>query len=380
MTQTCDILIIGAGIAGASAGYFLAQKGQRLVILEREAQPGYHSTGRSAAMYVETYGNETIRAVTTGSRAFLYSPPQGFSDQPLVSPRGTLYIGRPNEIGRLQASHDIFRQLVDSVRLIPLSEAKALCPIIRPDCADIALYEPDAQDMDVHAIHQGYLRGLKSQGGAVITNCEVTGLLHHNGEWLVETSQGQFSAPIVINAAGAWCDHIGALAGAALIGLIPKRRTAITFDVPTGMDAHRWPSLHSIDESFYVKPDAGRLLASPCDETPTPPCDVQPDELDIAILADRIEKATELTIGRIASKWAGLRSFVPDKTLVAGFDALRPGFFWLAGQGGYGIATSPSMGRITAALAMGEPIPLDLQDLGVTAAALSPARLRQAAA
>jgi D-arginine dehydrogenase len=200
------------------------------------------------------------------------------------------------------------------------------------------------------------------------------GLAGGLGGWLVETKAGNFAAPVVVNAAGAWCDEIARLAGARPIGLVPKRRTAITFDGPVGLDASTWPLTVGVAEDFYFKPDSGRLMGSPADETPMPPCDVRPDEFDIAVAVERIQAATTLEIRRIGNSWAGLRTFAADKTPVAGFDPERAGFFWLAGQGGFGIQTAPAMGRLTAALATGGHLPEDLVALGVTAEAVSPAR------
>jgi D-arginine dehydrogenase len=228
--------------------------------------------------------------------------------------------------------------------------------------------------MDVHAIHQGYLRGFRAAGGRLVCDAEVTALGRDGAGWRVETRAGVFTAEVVIDAAGAWADVLARLAGVKPIGLVPKRRTAMTIEQPGG-DFRRWPAVIDVDEQFYWKPDAGQLLLSPADETPIEPQDVQPDELDVAICVDRVERASTLAIKRIARKWAGLRSFVKDKTLVAGFAPEAPGFFWLAGQGGYGIMTSPAMGRIAAALAQGKPMPADIAARGITAADLAPARL-----
>jgi D-arginine dehydrogenase len=230
-------------------------------------------------------------------------------------------------------------------------------------------------DMDVHAIHQGFLRGLKARGGTVVTNAELQALERRGGVWHLTTRAGEYSAPIVINAAGAWADEIGRMAGTGLIGLVPKRRTALTFDLPAGLNPASWPSLHDVDELFYAKPEAGRLLASPADETPSPPCDAQPEEIDIVTVIDRLEAVITIKITRIARKWAGLRSFVDDRTMVAGEAGTAKGFFWLAGQGGYGIQTSPSMGRAIAALVRGQDLPADLLRRGLTSATLSPSRM-----
>ena len=375
MNRECDFLVVGAGMAGASAGFALASHG-RAIVLERESQPGYHTTGRSAALFSETYGNATIRGLTTGGRAFYLDPPPGFADHPLLTPRGAMFVGRADQTAALEAA---IAEVGDRDRLAPLdiAEARRLVPVLRQDYIAGAAIEPAAMDIDVNALHQGYLRGLRAEGGALVTNAEVTAAAWDGGRWRVETAAGQFAAPVLINAAGAWCDEIAALAGAVPIGLVPKRRTIITFDPPAEIDVDAWPLVVDVDEEFYFKADAGRLLGSPADETPSPPCDAQPEELDMALAVDRIERATEMRVGRILNRWAGLRSFVADKTPVAGFDDACEGFFWLAGQGGYGIQTAPGLGRTVAALARGKPIPADLADLGVDARNLAPHRLRQ---
>jgi D-arginine dehydrogenase len=372
---TIDVIIIGAGIAGASAGYELATT-HRVVVLEREEHPGYHTTGRSAALYTENYGNAAIRALTSASRDFFENPPPGFTEHPVLSPRGVLGVATAAQ----SASFDEGLKLANAVTpgvVVEVERAEALkrFPILNADIIARAMYEPDAMDMDVHAIHQGFLRGLRARGGKVVTGAEVQSLARRNGAWHLTTTAGEFAAPIVINAAGAWADEIGRLAGAGAIGLEPKRRTALTFDLPAGLNPASWPSLHDVDELYYAKPEAGRLLASPADETPSPPCDAQPEEIDIATVIDRLETVITIKISRIARKWAGLRSFVADRTMVAGEGSKTPGFFWLAGQGGYGIQTSPSMGRAIAALVRGQDLPADLLRRGLTSATLAPARL-----
>jgi D-arginine dehydrogenase len=374
--EQADILIIGGGIAGAAAGFALAPQ-RRVVLLERESQPGYHSTGRSAALFTEAYGNATIRALTRASRTFFIDPPVGFTAHPLLTPRGIITAGRADQKVAVEAGFVEAHRHVKSVRRLSPDEVCAQLPVMRRDYVAHAFIEPEAMDIDVHAVHRGYLRGMTAAGGRIVTDAEVLALGPKGAGWQVETKAGAFSAPVVVNAAGAWCDEIGKLAGLAPIGLVPKRRTAITFDLPAGQAPSPWPSMIDPDEQFYFKPDAGRILASPADETPTPPCDVQPDELDIAVLIDRLERATTFQVRRLAARWAGLRSFVFDKTLVAGFDADAPGFFWLAGQGGYGIQTSPTMARVVAALVQGEALPSDLIDAGVTAAMLAPTRCRR---
>jgi D-arginine dehydrogenase len=365
--------IVGAGIAGASAGYNLAQSGPTL-LLERESQPGYHSTGRSAALYTETYGNRVIRALTIASRPFFEAPPQGFSEHPLLTPRGTMVIAREDQREKLAAALAESKAIQPAVEGIGVARAAELCPALRPGYVASAFYEEDARDMDVHAIHQGFLRGFKAAGGKLVCDAEVLGLARNGSGWKIETRAGTFTAEIVVNAAGAWADVLARMAGVKPVGLQPKRRTAVTIEPPAESNFRRWPAVIDIDEQFYWKPDAGQLILSPADETPVEPQDAQPEEMDIALCVDRVETASTLAISRIARKWAGLRSFVKDKTPVVGFANEAPGFFWLAGQGGYGIMTSPAMGRVAAALARGVALPADIAAHGVTAAELAPAR------
>ena len=377
MTDRFDVVIIGGGIAGAGAGYELARAGKKVLLLERESQPGYHTTGRSAALFAETYGNAPIRALTVASRDFLMNPPAGFASVPILTPRGALHIGTTQQAAELDAKFEDMRKLVPSVKRLGAAETQALMPILKPEAVSGgALAEPDAMDIEVHALHNGLLRGMTAAGGRIMTDAEVTGVAQAGADWQVESSKGVFTAPVVINAAGAWSDVVAGMAGVKPVGLKPKRRTAVTFDPPAGMDIHSWPMIVDADEEWYFKPDAGRILLSPCDETDSEPCDAQPDEMDIAIAVDRLETVSNLQVRRLASKWAGLRSFVDDRTIVCGFDREKPGFFWLSAQGGYGIQTSAAMARVASALAQGRGLPQDVADLGVTETDLSPARLR----
>ncbi len=371
--QTTDVLIIGAGMAGASAGYFLAPH-QRVVILEREAQPGYHSTGRSAALYSETYGNATVRAITTASKTFYFNPPAGFSPYPLVTPRGSLIVGADEDHDALQQVLADLQVLVPNIQCWTQADILAKVPVLRPEFAKYGVYEPDAMDMDVHNIHQGFLRGAKAAGAQLVCDAGVSRIWREAQAWCVETAAGTFCAPILVNAAGAWCDELASMAGVAPVGLVPKRRTAFTSDAPAGCDITQWPMVIDAAESFYFKPDAGVLLVSPANADPVSPQDVQPEELDVAIAVDRMETVTTLQIRQVKRKWAGLRSFVADKSPVVGFAPDVPGFFWLAGQGGYGIQTAPAMGELAAALVRGLPVPLAIAALGVCAQDVSPVR------
>ncbi|MBU0726856.1 MAG: FAD-binding oxidoreductase [Alphaproteobacteria bacterium] len=373
MTETCDFLVIGAGIAGASAGYELARHGT-VIVAEKESQPGYHTTGRSAALFAEGYGNAAIRALTRASRAFFETPPEGFSEAPLLAPRGALMVAQAAQMDRLDAAFAETQATLPGIIRLDAAGVMQHAPVMREGYAAGGFLNPGERDMDVHAIHQGFLRGIRAQGGKVITEAGITGLTRQGEGWLVETTAGSFSAGAVVNASGAWADEIADLAGAKRIGLVPKRRTAFTFDPPAGMDVHDLPAVVDIDEDWYFRPESGRLMGSPADEIPSPPCDAQPEEMDIAIAVDRIEQATIFQIRRLASRWAGLRSFVADKTMVAGFAPEAPGFFWLAGQGGYGIQTAPAMGRVAAGLIVDKAIPADIAGFGISAADLSPTR------
>lgn len=372
--QETDVLIVGAGMAGASAAYFLAPH-KRVVLLERESQPGYHSTGRSAAMYSETYGNATVRAITTASKAFYQNPPVGFSDYPLMSPRGSLMVGGADDEADLRQALRNMQALIPSIEWWTQADILQLVPVLHPEAAVYGVYEPDATDLDVHAIHQGFLRGAKGAGAQLVCDAGVDQISHEAGQWCVNTPAGRFCAPVLINAAGAWCDDVAALAGVKPVGLVPKRRTALTCDAPAGCDISRWPLVMDAQESFYFKPDAGMLLVSPANEDPVGPQDVQPEELDVAIAVDRVETATRLQIRQVRRKWAGLRSFVSDRSPVVGFAPDAPGFFWLAGQGGYGIQTAPAMGELVAALVQGLPVPAAMLQYGVLASDLAPGRL-----
>ena len=376
--QDFDFAVIGAGIAGVSVAYHLAPHAS-VVILEGEHVPAYHTTGRSAALHSETYGSAEIRAITVASGRFYRDPPPGFSDHPLLTPRGALLAGRADQEADLRQAAAEFARLVPSVRWMEPDEALRRQPLLRRETtAGGAVFEPEADDMDVASIHGGFLKGARANGAVLRLDAEVIGLDRQDGMWIVSLRQGEpVRAANIINAAGAWADVVGALAGAAPVGLVPKRRTAFTFEAPADLDLKAMPMVIDFDESWYFKPEVGQFLGSLADETPSPPCDAQPEDIDVATAVDRIETATTLQIRRIKNKWAGLRSFVADKNLVVGYDGGVEGFFWLAGQGGYGIQTGAAAGRLAASLAQGRGLPDDIAELGVTERALSPLRLTQ---
>ncbi len=368
-----DIVVIGAGMAGASVAFELAPHG-RVAVAEMEDQPGYHTTGRSAAIFSETYGPAPIRALTGQSRRFFETPPQQFGEVPLLSPRRILHIARDNQGGQLEALFQtIGGQL--GVRRVDRADIALLVPLLRPDHATAGLLEEGAYDIDVNALHQGYLRGVRRRGGVVLPGAGISRLERGGGVWTLHAGDYVITAAIVVNAAGAWADEIGAKAGAAAIGLVPKRRTIVIADTPPGVDAGDWPAVGDVDDTFYLKPDSGRLMLSPADETPSAPCDAQPDEMDVAICVDRIEQAFDFKVQRIENRWAGLRSFVADRAPVCGFDPDLAGFFWLAGQGGYGIQSAPALAQLAAALITGAALPEGLTDRGFEPDSVSPLRL-----
>ena len=371
-----DFAVIGAGIAGASVAARLADTAS-VVLLERESQPGYHSTGRSAAMFMESYGPPMVRALTRASRAFYLQPPAGFADTALLSDRGALYLALQGQQHTLQALRDELADTCPGLRTLDRDAVLALVPCLRAEQVDSGLLDPMAMDIDVHALHQGFLRLLRRGGGSVYTKAEVTQARRGDGLWQLHLADGRsVSARALVNAAGAWADEVGALCGAPPIGLVPHRRSAFTFRPPDGVDASRWPVVSSMDETWYIKPDAGVLLGSPANADPTVPHDVVPEEIDIATAIHEIESVTTLQIRRPLRTWAGLRSFVPDGELVIGWDPSCDGLFWLAAQGGYGIQSAPGASELAAALLLNRPVPDALLAQGVVADAVSPRRLR----
>ena len=364
-------VIIGAGMAGASAAAFLAPLGS-VVILEAEAHPGYHATGRSAASYIDTYGHPTVCAVTRAGRDFFWRPPQGFSEAPLVRPRADLQIAAPEHAGVLAA---MLAEHGAALRPVNAAEARRLCPILRPEIDWAGAMNDGSADLDVDAILQGFLRMARAAGARLVTEARATGLERTPGGWRVQTAAGAFEADVVINAAGAWAGEIGRLAGLGDLGLSPLRRTAVRLEPSMREGLADWPFVIDVADRFYFKPDAGGLMLSPVDETPSGACDAQAEELDIAYAVQAFEDATTEQVRRVTHRWAGLRTFSPDRIPVVGADPREPAFFWLAGQGGYGIQTAPALGAACAGLLGEGDLPQGLRDEDVTAADLSPARL-----
>ncbi|TWB23702.1 D-arginine dehydrogenase [Nitrospirillum amazonense] len=372
-----DVIIIGAGMGGAALAAEVSPHA-RVLVLEAEARPGVHATGRSAALYAAAYGGPDVRALTRASRAFFDAPPEGFADHPLLSPRGLLYVATAEQAPRLA---DFLAEIGDSVRTISVADAIAQVPLLRPDyVAMAALARPgSAMDIDVDALHQGYLRLAKRRGATLLTDAPAADPRREGDLWVLRVGDRDVAAPKVVNAAGAWAERVGQAFGAAPLGLTPLKRTALLVDPPPGHDTDHWPGVFDTDEQFYVKPDAGKLLLSPADETPSEPCDAQPDELDVAIAVDRVQQALDLPVRRVTHSWAGLRTFAPDRQPVVGPDAAVPGLYWCAGQGGYGIQMAPALARLAAGLVLDRPVPDDILAEGLVLANVLPSRLDRAA-
>lgn len=367
----CDIAIIGAGIAGLGLAFALRGEGA-VVVIEREAQAGRHASARSTATLVESYGGPIIGALTTASRPFFAAPPPGFA--PLAAPRGNLRIGRSEDRARLEAELDACRARIPDLRLVGAPEARALCPALRPEAAMLGLFEPGARDLDVESLQAGLQDAAARAGITFRFATEVCRGARENGQWRLVLKDGAtLRAEVVVNAAGAWADALALACGVDPLGLVPLRRTVAV--VPAPAAAAAWPLVRDAHESFYFKPGPDGLMVTPCDETPAPPNDPQPEPADIARAQARLEAATSLRAAPVLRAWAGLRSFLSDRLPAVGFDPTAPGFFWLAGQGGYGLQTAPALSRLAAARLLGRPAPDDLAPL---APGLAPDRFRPA--
>lgn len=368
MSAPFDFAVVGAGIAGAAVAARLAPHG-RVLLLERETHPGLHSTGRSAAMFMESYGSPQGRALTRASRAAYGAP----AVVPILSPRGALYVGWRGQEREFEAAAN------DGVVRLDAAATLARVPVLRPEGLLGGWYEEDAMDIDVDTLLQGRLAAARAHGAVLWTGAEVIHATRREGCWQVALADGRSArADLLVDAAGAWADAVAQCAGARPLGLQPCRRSAFTFDAPAGHDHRRWPVTAGVDERWYFKPDAGQLIGSPANADPVPPHDVLPEALDIASGIAAIEEATTLAIRRPRSSWAGLRSFAPDGEMVIGFDPAVPGFFWQAGQGGWGIQSAAGAALLAEALIVKGAWPEALTRAGVDADAVNPARLASA--
>jgi D-arginine dehydrogenase len=360
-----DVIVIGAGIAGTSVAYFLSPH-VSVRVLERESQPGFHSTGRSAALFSETYGPPQVQTLTRASRGFLEDPPPGFTQSELLAPRGAMIIGTREQRALIEGAFSAAAPFLPDLCLLQTPSLRDIVPVLEPRFASLGMFEPRAADIDVNGVHQGFIRGLKSRGAELTCGVDIGSIERVQGRWVLDAGERVFRAPLLIDAAGAWADEVARMAGVPILGLEPRRRSAFVFAPPEGIATAQWPFVASAEEGFYFKPDAGLLLGSPANADPVDPHDVQPEELDIALAIHRIEEATTMRIARPIRSWAGLRTFVADGNVVSGFAPDAPDFFWLAALGGYGIQTCAALGEASAHLALRRALPSHLTDVGIT--------------
>lgn len=370
--ETADFVVIGAGIAGASVAFELAAHGKAIVV-ERERIADYHTTGRSAALLTESWEHGIVRSLTSASRPFLEDPPEGFADYPLLSPLPFMVIGRSDQAATVAELSDDAIGIGD-IRRLDGPGAEEICPLLRPGYVGAAILEPGSMEIDVNELHHGFLRGVRHRGGEVRLGAEVTEVRPEGDGWSVALGASTVSTGVVVNAAGAWADAVARLAGVRPVGLVPYRRTAFVFPAPG--ETKGLPMVVDVDQQFYFKPETGSFMGSLAEETPMEPHDVRPEEIDVALAIDRINTATTLEVRHVSRTWAGLRTFAPDRLPVVGMDPDHPGFFWLAGQGGFGIMTSPAMASLAAGLIVDGRVPADLVTEGVTAIAVAPSRFR----
>jgi D-arginine dehydrogenase len=374
MPERADAIVIGAGIAGVSAAAALATS-MRVVVVEQEHAPGQHASGRSAAVLSETSGHPLVCALARLSRPLLEDPPPEFTDHPLLTPRGLVWVGEAGDEAPLDELAERGVRVAPRVRRIDAERARTLLPTFSaPAIAAGGVWEPDAMTIDIGSLLQGYVRQLRGRGGTVHTSAEAIQVERIGATWRVTAASHAVDAPVVVDAAGAWGDVIAARAGVRPLGLTPYRRTAAIAPAPETVAS--WPLIMDIRGRYYCEPEAGGLLISPADETPSDPCDAQPEELDVALALERVRDACGIPLRAIRRAWAGLRTFAPDRAPVLGEDTDAPGFWWLVGQGGAGIKTAPAMADVLARLVRGDPLPAGAAALGVTAESLGPARLR----
>lgn len=367
-----DFCVIGGGIAGLSIAAELSAHAD-VIVLEREDDLAYHTTGRSAALYSELSAESTALALSKLARPFLVNPPPGFSEYPLHKDISCIFTATDAEAGHIEINSG----KLDKPQILGIDQMLAQVPILRTGGDDITagLLEADSFRIDVGALVQAYRNQVKRQKGTIRCQAEVSELHPQEDGWRILLDGGEtVDATRVVNAAGSWGDVVAGRAGVRPLGLTPLRRNIIIFDGPQNTDVSGWPAIASITGAYYFLPEAGKLMGSSADEVPSPPCDAQPEEYDIALAAHNIENVTTLEIKKIEHSWGGLRTFSPDRQLVAGFDVDKPGFFWFVGQGGFGIQTSPAAARAGALLAMEKALPAEYLAAGVTAEVLSPER------
>ena len=344
-----DIIVLGSGIAGISIASELSEY-LNVCVLEKEGLISYHSTGRSLAFYLESYGNEVIRQLTSASKNFFYNRIDTTSKNILIKKRGVIHIANKFQTIKLKNLYETLTKNNENFKILNKLQTMELLPCLNDEYVDSSIYDSEASDIDVNAIYNIYLKNLTKNNGKVITDIKITEFLHQVHGWKILTNQDEFYTKIIVNAAGAWCDLIATNVGAKKINIVPKKRTIFCFK-PTNIKLNnKWPLGVDVEENFYFKIENDTVIASPADETPTVPHDVQAEDIDIALGIERIKNSTLFEFNSIFNKWAGLRSFVKDKNPVIGFDNKFKNFFWFAGQGGYGIQTAPALSKIASNL------------------------------
>lgn len=362
--QTVDFLIVGAGIAGAGMAYRLAGHGE-VMVCDMEDQADYHTTGRSAAFYAETYGGKKVRPLTSGSKDFLHTPPIGFTDAPLISGLGVIHIFTEGQKARAVAEFEEIAGTLPHIRLLDGAELAAKLPQLAAGRFAGGIYDSDCGNLNVTALHQGYLRAARKMGAQLLLGAGFEGATYEKGMWTVQLRGRAMQARFIVNCAGAWGDQVAERSGLSPIGLAPLRRTLVTIPNPAGLVFDKkLPIVIDLDEKFYFKPEGAGYLISPADETASPPCDSQPELEDVAIAIDHFERATDSSVAAVEAKWSGLRTFASDRAPVIGFDQASDAFFWSVGQGGFGIQTSPAWSRLAASLILGHRVPDDIKAFG----------------
>jgi D-arginine dehydrogenase len=368
--EQVDVVVVGAGIAGAAAAFAISQR-HKVCLIERQPQPGTQASGRSVTMFAIAYGDRITRALSLASRRFFEDPPPGFTDGPLLARRGMLHVASPGQEEALESFLAETKDAGPDLLALDPAAVRAQLPFLRPEMVIGGVLDRAAASIDDHRYLQACLRGLKANGGSLRCGVEIRTIEPHGQGFRLQTDSDGLEAAYLVNAAGAWADEVAGLAGMRPLSLRALRRTAVTVDPPAGLDPMGWPMAIDVEEAWYVKPEAGRLLISPADETEVPPHDVQPEEWDVAVAVDRYEQLTGETVRRIHHRWAGLRTFTPDRAPVAGRAFGHDRFIWLAGQGGAGFMTAPAMAEIAAALVDERELP---PQISLAPADLAPGR------
>jgi D-arginine dehydrogenase len=369
---TYDFLVVGAGIAGASVAAHLAET-HSVLLVDMEERAGYHTTSRSAAVYEPNYGPAPMLALTRASKHFFENPPQGFTDAPLITPRATLLFeaeGQAENTAHLLS-------FAKGLNEVNEAEARRLFPILREGYAKRSFVDPQTADLDVDLIHRGFLKMFKSRGGKLLLQSPLASAVRNASTWYVTCGKEQIAATTIINAAGAWGDAVANICGAKPVGLQPKRRSIGVVPMADATASQYWPMVIDVAETWYAKPQSGSMIISSADATPVDPHDAYADDMAIAEGIDRMMQATTLEVERLSHSWGGLRTFAPDGNPVVGFDPHTDGFFWLVGQGGYGIQSAPALSETAATLARGEPVHKNVLDLGLDVADIKPNRFYQ---